>query len=369
MAIRLTLTFLGLWCTFRLGPVFISLFAPFLLALLMAWVLAPAVSWLHKRLGWPRKLLSLLLLLLVFALVCVLVWGLWVGVTAEVAELAGNWEALMSTLQETVEGMGDGLSKLLNFLPSSAQMTAESMTEQFFQWLDTAIPRCLSSAVDILAGAVRALPSFAVAVLAFVMAAYFLAADWPSLRARAAGCLPEGSLFFLRQVRRAFRAGFGGYLKTELLLSVGVFFLLLAGFLVIREPYAILLAFLLAVLDFIPLIGSGTVMLPWAVWDLLTGSVRHGVEIIVVWSVIALFRRFAEPRILGSQTGLSPIVSLISVYVGMRLAGVCGMLFAPVLCLVVLNVVRAGVLDNVWRDVRLAAGDVVALLAPEDDGG
>ena len=82
----------------------------------------------------------------------------------------------------------------------------------------------------------------------------------------------------------------------------------------------------------------------------------------VVWGIIALFRRVAEPRVLGGQTGLSPILSLVGVYVGMKLAGVLGMILGPILCLVVINVYRSGVLDNVLSDLRLAAADIGAIL-------
>ena len=82
----------------------------------------------------------------------------------------------------------------------------------------------------------------------------------------------------------------------------------------------------------------------------------------VVWGVVALFRQLAEPRILGGQTGLSPILSLISVYVGMRLAGVPGMILGPVLCLVALNIFRSGVLDAALADMKLAAADLGAIL-------
>ena len=85
-----------------------------------------------------------------------------------------------------------------------------------------------------------------------------------------------------------------------------------------------------------------------------------------VWGLVALFRRVAEPKILGDQTGLSPLLSLASVYVGMKLAGVPGMILGPVLCLVALNLVRSGVLDRSLTDLRLAGGDISAILRGGD---
>ena len=143
---------------------------------------------------------------------------------------------------------------------------------------------------------------------------------------------------------------------------MGVFFILLAGFTLTGQSYALLLALLLAVLDFIPIVGAGTVMVPWAVVCLFTRDLRTAVELLVIWGAIALFRRVGEPKVVGNQTGLSPILSLVSIYVGMKLAGVAGMILGPVVFLVVLNVCRAGVFDGPVADVKLAVRDIRAIL-------
>ncbi len=362
ISIRLLLTLLVLFFLVRFGPWLFSLFFPFLLAGLVAWMLNPAIKWLNKKLGWPRSLLSLLLILLAFAVLFGLLWGLGTGVVSEIVSLAGNWESMALSLQRVSEQLGAALSRAIDLLPESMQETVLGLSDHFFQWLETVVPQILSFSVDKLTSLAARLPSFAVSTIVFVMAAYFLSADWPSLRARAAGSLPSGPRFFLSQVKRAAVAGFGGYVRAQFFLSVGVFFILLFGFMLIRQDYILLLALLLAVLDFIPILGAGTVMVPWAFIDLFLGQFRHAVGLMVVWGVIALFRRLAEPRILGDQTGLSPILSLVGVYVGMKLGGVPGMILGPVLCLVVINVYRSGVLDCTMADLRLAAADISAIL-------
>ena len=362
LGLRLLFVLLACWAVTALGPTLLSLFAPFLLAFLAAWALSPLVRWLHGKLGLSRNILSLALLLLVFAALGALLWSLFTGILREVVSLAGNWEALVASLQSVVDRLGILFSRGMAHLPASARATADSLVEQFFQWLETVIPRFLTAVVDKGTSLVTALPSFAVASIVFVMARYFIVSDFPHLRTSLADRLPQGPRYVLSLVRRAVSAGFGGYIRAELILSAGVFVILLAGFFLIHQPYALLLALALAVLDFIPILGSGTVMVPWAVIDLFTGQLRHAVGLMVVWGLVALFRRVGEPKVLGNQAGLSPLLSLASVYVGMQAAGVLGMVLGPVLCLVVLNVLRSGILDNVTADIRLAAGDISALL-------
>lgn len=369
LGLRLALWAVSLWALVRLGPPLASLFAPFLLAFFVAWGLSPAVRWLHHHWGLPRQVSTLALLGLVFLAMGGVVWWLVTAAAGEVASLAGNWEGLLDSLQGLVNDLGDRFSRWMELLPASLREAADGLVAQGFAWLETVIPRLLSLAMDRAAEVARALPSFAVATVVFIMAAYFFTAQFPHLRRQLSDRLPEGPRFFFAQVRRAASAGFGGYIKSQVILSIGVFFILMGGFLLVRQPYFLLLALGLAVLDFIPIIGSGTVMVPWAAVDLVLGDYRHALGLMAVWGLVALFRRVAEPKILGDQTGLPPLLSLASVYVGMKAGGVAGMILGPVLCLVGLNLVRSGVLDRSLADLRTAFWDISAILRGGEDGG
>lgn len=365
LGLRLLFWILGLWALVRLGPSLWSLFSPFLLAFLAAWGLSPAIRWLHSRFRLPRQASTLALLFLVFAALGGLLWALVSAAVGEVASLAVDWQGLLASFETLVNDLGARFSRGMDLLPASLQDTVDALVARLFAWLEAVIPGLLSRGMDYAANVARSLPSFAVASIVFVMAAYFFSVDFPRLRTAAVDKLPQGPRFLLAQIKRAASAGFGGYLRSQLILSVGVFFILLVGFFLVRQPYALLLALALAVLDFIPILGSGTVMVPWAAADVLLGDFRHALGLMAVWGLVALFRRVAEPKILGDQTGLSPLLSLASVYVGMKLRGVAGMILGPILCLVALNLIRSGVLDRSLADLRLAAGDLAAILRGE----
>ena len=115
-------------------------------------------------------------------------------------------------------------------------------------------------------------------------------------------------------------------------------------------------------LDFIPIVGAGTIMVPWAVIDLITGKWQEAVGLLVIWGLIVLFRRVAEPKILGNQTGLSPILSLVGIYVGMKLGGVFGMIVGPLTLLVLINLGKLGIFRPTMDDLRLASRDVMGIL-------
>lgn len=362
LSVRLALTALALLAVFFLGPPLASLFMPFLLALVMAWLLNPLIKKIQRRLRLSRNALSLVLLLLLFAIAGGVLAALVYSVVTELASLASNGQAIWESLMGVIRELELFLSELFAKLPGQVEASANGLLEQLVTWLQETVPGLLTRMGSAAGSFAFSLPSFVIALVIFIMASYFITSDYPRLRVMFTDRLSPGLHTFLGNVKRTAVAAFGGYVKAQLILSAVIFFILLVGFVAIRQPYAVLLAFLLAVLDFIPIIGSGTVMVPWAVIDIFTGDWRHAVELMVIWGVVALFRRAAEPKVVGDQTGLSPILSLISIYVGMRLGGVLGMILGPVLCMVVLNIGKLGTLDGVLGDLRLAAGDISALL-------
>ena len=364
LGIRLALAALAWLLLTRVGLPLLSLLMPFVLALCVAWLLNPLVRLLQRRLHLSRNLISILLILLILAGVGgVLVSFIW-NIAQETIALAADWSTLERELRATLDVVNGSFARLFTYLPiqisGSAEQALNNLGSQLLDWFSSALPALVSFLAGGAANLASEVPSFAVALVVFLMGSYFITADYPHIRYRATRQLPSSLREFLGEVRTAAVSAFGGYVKAEFILSVGVFFILLVGFLIIGQPYALLLAFILAVMDFIPIIGSGTVMVPWAVIDLLTRDLRHAVELMVIWGIVALFRRVAEPKAVGDHTGLSPILSLISIYVGMRLGGVAGMILGPVVFMVVINIVKLGIFHNTLADLRLAAGDIAA---------
>ena len=363
LIIRLVLAAAAVVLVAKLGPPLLSLFAPFVAALIVAALLNPAVRWLQRRLGWSRKLLSLLLVVVIFGVIGGCLGILTYAAANELVSLAQNWSGMLTQVEGFFDQMEPLFARAMDLLPLSVVGTVEDTVNALIQRLQAVDPTALLSAAKAATDWAMRVPEFLLALVVFVMASYFLTADYPYHRTRAVQHLDESLLRFLQQVKATALAAFGGYLRAELLLSVGVFFILLGGFLLVGQNYALLLALGLAILDFIPIIGSGTVMVPWAVVALFTRDFSTAVYLMVIWGVVAMFRRVAEPRFVGDQTGLSPILSLVGIYVGMKVAGVAGMILGPILILVVLNLVGLGIFQGFWMDVTAAARDITAILS------
>ena len=363
LSIRLILTVLALVLLAKFGRPLLSLFAPFVAALVAAAVLNPLVKWFQRKLGWSRRFLTLLLLLLLFGGLGAVIGLLVYSAGNELVSLAQNWDGLLTSFQGAVDQLEELFARLLTLVPPQILETVETTAQRLVDWLNQVVPAALTDLAGMAGQKALRVPGVVMALVFFVMATYLLTADYPYLRTRAIQHMDEGLLDFLSQVRATALGAFGGYLRAEVLLSVGVFFILLAGFLITRQPYSLLLALGLAVLDFIPILGAGTIMVPWAVIAFFTRDYPAAIRLMVIWGVIAMFRRVMEPKFVGDQTGLSPILSLVSIYVGMKLAGVLGMILGPIGLLVLLNLAGMGMFRGLRLDLAAAARDISAILS------
>ena len=367
LGLRAVLALGGLALTVWVGLPLLSLLSPFVLALVLAWLLNPAVKWLQRHSGAPRKAISMVLVILVFAVIGGVLFGLGWAAVGQVRSLFDNRQSLLDELLEGLAGVVNSvqgwLAGLGDFVPQGVITTGEDLMAavldwarglDFSGWLAQMAGQAPSMAANV--------SNFAVALVVFVMASYFITGDYPRLRFELTDRVPMVARDFCRSLKDIFMSAFGGYIKSQLILSLGVFLILTVGFLFMGQPYGLLLAFALAVLDFIPIIGAGTVMVPWAVIDMVLAQYGEAAGLMAVWGVIVLFRRFAEPKILGNQTGLSPILSLVGIYVGMKLGGVLGMVVGPLLLLVCINLAKLGIFRPVLDDLSLAAADINAIL-------
>lgn len=358
LAIRAAI-FVGLLLVvFLAGPPLLPLCMPFLLALFFTWLTEPLLRFFHTRCKLPRGVGAILLILLLTGalggLVAALVWRGW----TELSALLENWEDLWYTFQHGYFQLSHTMDKWLAYLPQQTQETIWGLSDRLLAWLEELVyslaPRTTS--------AVRSISSFVLAFLFFLIAWFFTAADYPHLRQLAHQRLPASVRRIAHQGKSAFGAAFGGYVKAEVLVSLGVTAILLVGFLLMGQPYWVLLAVVLGILDFIPIIGSGTVMVPWGIALLALGHWERGLAMLAVWGVVCLFRRMVEPKIVGDQTGLHPLLSLFAIYVGMKIGGVLAMILAPVLLLMLRNLWRAGMFHATAADLAMVCRDLGAIL-------
>ena len=172
----------------------------------------------------------------------------------------------------------------------------------------------------------------------------------------------------MRHVKEATGSAMFGYLRAQLILSGVVTLIIFIALLIYGQSYSLLIAIACGIIDVMPFFGSGAVLVPWGVIMLLLGNFQKGLFLLALALALFIFRKLAEPKVVGNQTGLSPLLSLISIYVGMKLGGVIGMILCPILCMVVIGLYGMDFFTPTITDFRLLFGrifDAARMPAPE----
>ena len=154
-----------------------------------------------------------------------------------------------------------------------------------------------------------------------------------------------------------------GFFRSQLIFALVDMAIILVAFFIIGVPYPLPIALVLCFLDFIPFFGAGTVLVPWGLICLLLGFASMGAQLLLLYAILYILRRIFEPRVLGGATGFSSLQMLLSMYAGMRLAGVTGLIIAPIIWIAVVNFLRTGIFDGVRADLAYVISDIGRMIA------
>jgi sporulation integral membrane protein YtvI len=185
-------------------------------------------------------------------------------------------------------------------------------------------------------------PDFFIGLILTLVSAFFIMKDRPIIMAAAKKKCPSWLAENLLVIRNGLVRAVGGYLRAQVILMTIVGIIGILGLIILRNPYALMIGLIMAVLDFLPIVGSGSVLIPWALYQFFTGQISQGIGLLALYGVITVVRQVLEPKIMGEQIGIHPLVSLISVFVGYKVFGFSGILIGPALVMVGLAMKDAG---------------------------
>lgn len=241
----------------------------------------------------------------------------------------------LNSLQDTLENWVMALNPTLtDFVESAGNSLSSSLSSMV-----TAISTGALSAVTNVAGSV---PSFLVKFIITIVASFFFVSDYYAITSFLARQLPQKARDMLFKVKEKgvdviFKFG----RAYAILLSI-TFVELLIGFSLLRVDYALLIALLTAIVDILPVLGTGTVLIPWAAAMLILGNFPLGIGLLILYAIITVVRQMLEPRVVGKQIGLYPLVTLVCMFVGTYLFGFVGLFGLPIIATVLVQLNQSG---------------------------
>lgn len=308
---------------------------PFILAYVIAFCLQPLVKAMEKRAGISRKVTVLLAVCLIVALLLFVCFLIVRRISGELVSLAESLGSLLNRLREDPAFAGEMASKISEKIPF---VNARPIVESFLSNLDGRLADLLGGAFERLSGfvlpflanLVTVLPGALLSVLVVLIASYYFAIDFRAFNRGALALFPEKMRDTVVKTKDTLVETGGSFLRAYGLLMLITFSELFSAMLILGYRYAFLIALLTALIDILPVLGTGTVLIPWVGICFLTGNAHDGIGLLIVYAVMTVVRQILEPKIIGKYIGLPPLASLAAMYIGLKLIGFWGLFLFPV---------------------------------------
>lgn len=353
--------------TYVIGILLICFLLPravrFFLPVVIGWVISvianPMVKFFEKRLKIVRKHGTWIVIVGVLALI---VTGGYFLSAWLLREGMGFLEYLPKLYDTMVVGLEDiGNSLKLSLQKTKLPLELQEEISDFLGNMDTyageliekiGIPT-LSYAGDF----VSSLPNLLIQTIFMFLSAYFLVADRERIDAGIRRLLPQSVFEHWAWIKQMFSRAVGGYFKAQVKIMGVITMVLFAGFLFLKVEYAALWAILIAFLDFLPFLGTGTAIWPWAAFQLLRGNYSMAVGLMILYLICLLLHQLLQPKFVGDTVGIDPLTTLLFMFIGYRIGGVVGLIIALPIGTILVNLYKAGAFDKIISDVRAMIKD------------
>ncbi|MCM1267171.1 MAG: sporulation integral membrane protein YtvI [Bacteroidales bacterium] len=354
-------------CIFLL-PRCIWFFMPFIMGWIISLIASPVVRFFEEKLKVKRKAMSAVVIVAVLAVVVLFVYLLLAKLVREGVnffhELPNIWNTILAELNK----VGANLQVVYDRMPANVQETIDQIGQDMGDYVSGILGNIELPSFEAVGNVAKQIPDIFLGVVMCLLSAYFFVADKGYLAAAAEKYIPTSVRYHLNLIRRSFRNAVGGYFRAQLKIECWIYILLVIGLMILDVDYAFLVAFGIAILDFLPVFGTGTVMLPWAVIELLSENYKMMFGLIAIWLIGQLVRQVIQPKIVGDSIGMDAIPTLFLLYIGYKAAGVIGMIFAVPIGIILVNLYEEGAFDTTAKSLRiLTAGfNRFRRIRPED---
>lgn len=300
---------------------------PFIFGIMIAWL----VVWISRKMRCPNRVLRLGLTVLVYGVVAFLVI---LAVSKSIAAIPDGIKWLQQffelKLMPLVTYVYDWFTERISHFDPTLISTLEMLEESILTALKGVLSRVSAWALGFVSGIATGIPSLLLSLLAMIFSTVFVVSDYERLETFARENVPEKIKALCRKIWSYLTDTLFVVVRSYVIIMLLTFTELSILFSLFGIEHAILKAGAIAVFDILPILGTGGIVIPWAVVSLVLGYTELGIQLLIIYAIVTVVRNYVEPRIVGTQLGLHPIISLVSMFIGLRLFGLWGMFGLPV---------------------------------------
>ncbi|MCX4269736.1 MAG: sporulation integral membrane protein YtvI [Lachnospiraceae bacterium] len=341
--LNMGITLGGILIVCLVGPKFISFFMPFFIGFLISMIANPLVRFLERKLKIVRKHSSIVIIIATIALIVTGSYFLIVRTVMEIFGFITELPDMYANMQAQFIDIGEKFERLFELLPIEIRMSLSNWGNTLSNYLSEVVAAIGAPTVEAAGSVARNIPNAFVMFVVTMLSAYFFIADRERIMGFVRQVMPKSVMQHCDRIYAQIKKLIGGYFAAQFKIMGIVALILFVGFLFLRVRYAILFAFLIAFLDFLPFFGTGTALIPWAVVLFLAGDYGTAIGLVIIYLVSQVVRQVIQPKIVGDSMGLDPLATLFFMYVGFKIKGIAGMILAVPAGVILIELFHAGV--------------------------
>ncbi len=334
----LLLVFSLVWLWFSL---LMPLFSPFFLGLGLALAAEPMVRFLHNRLHVPRSISAGIAVSMAFCLLALAVLMLCAVALGQMGRFGRILPELEAAVISGITLTRDYVLELSARAPAGIRPLVQENVVSLFSDGSALIEKSLGYLLGVAGNILSGIPDSALSLGTAVLSGYMFSAKLPKIRQWLSSRIPKPRREQLSSLLTRLRHTLGAWLKAQCQLMGVTFAIVVLGLTLLRVTYAPVWALGICLVDALPVLGTGTVLLPWSLIRLLQGDGARALGLLGIYITVALVRSVLEPKLLGRHLGLDPLMTLIAMYAGFQLWGIGGMIVSPLLVVTAMQLVSA----------------------------
>lgn len=327
---------------------------PFIVAFIIAAAARKAAKGIHRRVPINMKILSIFFTVIIYVLFLTVI----IFVGSKTIPAVGNFIAEFPRIYRTeiiplIDMMSEKLERILAQADPILVDTVDQGIKQVTQDINQTITSISMNMVMVISELAMNIPSMVVVIVVTVISSFFFVLDYGKMKAFFHKVIPEKKINFFRNVKIYGLNTLKIYIRSYSLLMMLTFTELLIGFLILNIPYPGWIALAIAIFDILPILGTGGILLPWSAILCFLANYSLAAGILILYIVITVIRNILEPKIVGKQMGLHPLATLISLYIGLKLFGLAGLVLFPTTLSVLAGMEREGALHFPWMEKKV----------------
>lgn len=324
-------------------------FLPFVIGFMVAFILKPFINFISRKTRINRKAIAAFVVLIFYGTVGVLITLLCVKLSIALKDIFIQIPYIYATsIEPAIFDLFKQAEEVIAKLDPGMVKSIQDMAGSLISSLGSIVSKFSSGVIGIVSSTVLYVPSLFITIIFSIISSFFFAIDYPRITGFVVRQFSDKGRSIIFDVKNYIVGTIFKFIKAYSILLSITFIELSIGLSILGIEDAIVIAVLIAILDILPAIGTGGILIPWAIIELIRGNIYVAVGLLIIYIIVLIVRNILEPKIVGQQIGLHPILMLICIFIGVKLFGFLGLFILPIMAIIIKSLNDSGKI-NIYK--------------------